>query len=59
MERAMQIGTIIKTSDGIGTIKDIEIYSRLGGMKRFGVELEKSEYSYTPVYYFADECDDA
>lgn len=46
----------IQTPDGRGTVVDIKHYNRIeGGMNRYGVILDSNPYSYSPVYYFADE----
>lgn len=56
----MNTGDSTNTPDGAGTIADIEYYNRLhGGMNRYGVEPAVNPYSYSPVYFYADEVNGA
>jgi hypothetical protein len=51
----MRAGDRISTPDGEGVIVDCEVYSRLQNAKRWGVALDISPFSYTPVYYWEKE----
>ena len=49
----IKIGDTIETPDGIGVVVNIEEYSRLGGLKRYCVQIPNSIF---PVMcYFEDE----
>lgn len=44
----------VETEFGVGKVVDVEIYSRLGNMKRYGIKLNENPFSYSPVYFFED-----